>query len=175
MALLITKIPQNIKLFLISQGSSNYLFVFGWLGYIKYKFKKVINMDVKYNLLKLSSNKKFLFNTYFNLITSFYFKTNNTEQKKIQLNGVGYKFRLLKNTMYAILGYSHLISLCLCNNIAIKLIKNKTIELTSLDSHLLNYYVYKIKAFKKFDVYKGKGFIVSGEINIRKEGKKATF
>ena len=91
------------------------------------------------------------------------------------LQGVGFKFRLLTNKLYLVLGYSHIIKLFFSANIRVKLINNKHIELNALNLYRLNYYIYTIKKFKKLDVYKGKGILLGGEEVLKKEGKKANF
>jgi large subunit ribosomal protein L6 len=88
---------------------------------------------------------------------------------------VGYKYRLLAGKLYLVLGYSHIIKLVFCKGIKADLISNKLLELSSISLYLLNAYIYKIKAYKKLDVYKGKGILLEGEKIIKKEGKKATF
>jgi len=91
------------------------------------------------------------------------------------LQGVGFKYRLIKNKLYIILGYSHIIDLTFCRSISLNLVSNKILELYSINLFKLNDYVYKIKGYKKLDVYKGKGILLGGETITKKEGKKATF
>lgn len=70
--LIIKKIPNNINLYIISKCDQfNYLLVFGWLGFIKYKFKKLVSISIKYKRLRLQG-KKALFYTYLKLIHNFY-------------------------------------------------------------------------------------------------------
>jgi large subunit ribosomal protein L6 len=91
------------------------------------------------------------------------------------LKGVGFKYRLLQNALFLVLGYSHIIKLDLCRGILVELINNKTLDLYSINACLLNKYVYKIKGFKKLDIYKGKGILFHNERVTKKEGKKASF
>ena len=171
---LITKIPYNVKLFLITKYNFNYLFVFGWLGFLKYKLKKNIVFSVKYLKIKLISVRNIFF-TYRKLLKNFYVWTNVINKKIVTLKGVGFKFRLLNNVLFIILGFSHIIKLNFCRNIRVHLFNNKTLVLYSMDLFLLNQYIYNLKKFKSLDVYKGKGILVEGEKIIKKEGKKALF
>jgi len=171
----IKKIPKSISLHLINKYTQfNYLFVFGWLGFIKYRLKKTIEIGIKYSMLRVQG-KKVLFYTYLKLIENFYSWTTRINKKVLLLHGVGYKYRLLKNKLFLVLGYSHIVQLWLCKNIRLVLINNKTIKLFAINLYILNSYVYKIKSYKKLDVYKGKGILLGGELVIKKEGKKATF
>jgi large subunit ribosomal protein L6 len=172
---IIEKIPSNISLNLVCRYNQfNYLFIFGWLGFIKFRSKKVVSISI--NSLKLRViGKKALFYTYLKLIRNFYSWTNIINKQLILLKGVGYKYRLLAGNLYLVLGYSHIIKLTFCKGIKANLISNKLLELSSISLYLLNAYIYKIKKYKKLDVYKGKGILLEGEKVIKKEGKKATF
>lgn len=171
----ITNISYSINLFLVDKYDFyNYLFVFGWVGFIKYRFNKTIKMSVNVNKLKLQGARK-LFFTYLNLIYNFYTWTSNISKKNIILKGVGFKFRIYKNTLYLVIGYSHIIKFKFYYNMKINLVNNKLLSIYSIDLIGLNNCIYRIKKIKKLDVYKGKGVLLQGEKIIKKEGKKATF
>lgn len=171
---LITKVPYNVKLYLINKYNFNYLFIFGWLGFLKYRVKKNIVFSVKYLNIKLISVRNIFF-TYMKLLKNFYFWTNVINKKVVTLKGVGFKYRLLKNILFIILGFSHIVKLNFCKNIRVHLVNNKVLALYSIDLFLLNRYIFVLKKFKSLDVYKGKGILVEGEKIIKKEGKKAIF
>lgn len=171
---LITGVKIGNNLHLVSQGTYYYLFIFGWIGYIKYRFRRILYLGVKYSMLQIYGHISF-FNLYLKLIDNFYNWTTVFNKRVLVLKGVGFKYRLLQNALFLVLGYSHIIKLDLCRGILVELINNKTLDLYSINACLLNKYVYKIKGFKKLDIYKGKGILFHNERVTKKEGKKASF
>jgi len=171
---LLTKVPYNIKLHLVYKFNFNYLFVFGWLGFFKYKLKNNVIFSVIQNKIKLIGSLN-IFYTYIKILKNFYFWTSAINKKVIDLKGVGFKYKLYLNSLYLILGYSHLVKLQFCKNIKVHLLNNKSLYLYSIDLFLINRYVFILKKSKRVDLYKGKGILVEGEKIIKKEGKKALF
>jgi len=65
----IKKIPKSINIVLIKKGPFNFIFIFGWLGFIKYKINTGISF--RYRFLKLYGTSQFFF-LYKKLINNFY-------------------------------------------------------------------------------------------------------
>ena len=168
----IKKIPQNINISVVKKGHLNYIFIFGWLGFIKYKIK--MGISLKYRFLKLYGSDQFFF-LYKKLINNFYSWVTIKSKKILKLEGVGFKYRFLKKNLFLVLGYSHILKVNLCNNIKIRLIKNKTLIIYTIDLFLMNRYIYLLKSLKSLNIYKGKGIILNTEKIIKKEGKKSSF
>lgn len=168
-------VPNIIKIFAINKFLNyTYIFIFGWLGYIKIKIIKNLDIDSKYKRLKICGPLN-LFYTYYNLIHKYYFWVFNLNQENIHIVGVGYKCKLYNNYILFLLGYSHLVYEIIPYNIYIKLQNLKNLSLYSIDLIILNQFIYKLKKKKKINVYKGKGLLLKNEKIILKEGKKANF
>ena len=168
-------VPSMINLYLIDKGGNfNYVFVFGYLGFVKYKFSKIAPMGVRYGMVKLAGKKR-IFNTYLKLLFNFYRWTQIVSKKTLILHGVGFKYRLFKNCLYLVLGYSHIIKFYFPRDIRLLLIKNKILHMYTFNTNLLNNYVYRLKKLKKLNIYKAKGILLKNEKVVKKEGKKATF
>jgi len=71
MMLELKKYPLRINLFAIAGSRSSYLFVFGLLGFIKYRFDINVLVRVNHNLIKIQAEKA-LFYTYTKVINNFY-------------------------------------------------------------------------------------------------------
>lgn len=170
----IIDIPQTNNAFLISKYNVKFLFIFGWVGYIKYKFKSKIHVDVKDRFIKLLGRGS-LFFTYLELIKKLYYLTSFKSKQSITIVGVGFKFRLLSNMLYIILGYSHVLKLKIYNNLNVVLSNNKSLEIHSLHIPLLNEFVDSLNRLKKIDVYKNKGIHIKGYKYLKKEGKQSKF
>lgn len=168
-------VPNIIKIFAINKYFNyTYIFIFGWLGYIKFKVIKNLNIDSQYKRLKIFGPKN-LFYTYYNLIYKYYFWVFNLNQEIINISGVGYKCKLYNKFILFLLGYSHLVYLTIPYNIYMKIYNLKSLSLFSIDLNILNQFIYKLKKKKKINVYKGKGLLLKNEKITLKEGKKANF
>ena len=93
-------------------------------------------------------------------------------ERKLQINGVGYRASVQGNTMNFELGYSHPIVYELPEGIAAKVEKNTEITITGIDKHLLGEVASKIRSFRPPEPYKGKGVKYAEEQIRRKVGKK---
>lgn len=112
--------------------------------------------------------KKFC--TFFNL---FLKKLHTSFKKCLILNGLGLKlsFSETERILEMKLGYSHLLSVSVPQNIFVKIDKN-IIIFESFNSVTLGNFVTIVKHLKFPDVYKGKGFWYKGDTKVLKEIKK---
>jgi len=173
---LIFNVPFNIKTAVFKKSKRyTYILIFGFLGFIKYKFKTCKNLiDSNFNYFKVQGNKM-IYKTNLTLLKNFFKWSATYNTKLVEIKGVGYKFKINSNNLYIVIGFSHLIKFNILPNIFVKLIKNKKLSLTSLNLFILNRFLVKLKSVKKLDVYKGKGIIYKGKSTIKKVGKASTF
>jgi ribosomal protein L6P/L9E len=83
---------------------------------------------------------------------------NNTFKRKLILKGLGFRITVLANKMIEFkIGFSHLITLKIPQNIKAKSKKN-FLYLESNDNVLIGNFIDKIVSLKTPDSYKGKGF-----------------
>jgi len=92
-------------------------------------------------------------------------------EKKLELEGVGYKAAMEGRTLVLSLGLSHTIRVESPEGIGITVVKN-SITISGADKALVGQVAANIRAFKKPEPYKGKGIKYAGEIIRRKSGKK---
>jgi ribosomal protein L6P/L9E len=170
----ITKISNWIRVSVVTKFKKfNYIFVFGILGFIKYKMRKEINIFSKYKKIRIYGPNISLYYTYTKILNNLFQSVLTGHLKYLELKGVGFKYKLSGNKLFCILGYSHVISYFLPSNILVVLINNKLLKLFSNNLIILNKVIYDLKKKKKINVYKGKGIIIKGEVLIMKEGKKS--
>jgi len=93
-------------------------------------------------------------------------------EKRLEVNGVGYKVVLEKNKIILNVGYSHPVEFILPENVEAKIEKN-VIILSSLDKQLLGQVAANIRKIRKPEPYKGKGIKYLDEVIRRKAGKAA--
>jgi large subunit ribosomal protein L6 len=93
-------------------------------------------------------------------------------ERKLEINGVGYKAEVKGQNITLSLGYSHPIDFKLPEGIAAKVEKNLLI-LTGIDRQALGAATAKIRSFRPPEPYKGKGIKYIEETILRKAGKTA--
>lgn len=91
-------------------------------------------------------------------------------EKKLELQGVGYRMALKENNLTLQLGFSHDISYQIPSEVSAK-VEGSFLTLSSIDKQLVGCIADKIKAYKPVEPYKGKGFRYFGEKIIKKAGK----
>ena len=94
-------------------------------------------------------------------------------EKKLEINGVGYRAALEGNSINLSLGFSHPIKHDLPEGVTAELPSNTEIILKSMDKQLVGQVAAEIRDYRPPEPYKGKGVKYSDERIIRKESKKA--
>jgi large subunit ribosomal protein L6 len=118
-----------------------------------------------------TSTIKALHGLYRSLINNMVLGVSEQFEKCLILQGVGYKATIQKDLLILNLGYSHSIELKIPINISVEVIKNTTINLTSINKEELGLFVAKIRTWRPPEPYKGKGILYKGEVIKRKVGK----
>ena len=93
-------------------------------------------------------------------------------EKKLEINGVGYRVKVSGDNLELSLGYSHPINYKLPQGITAEAPTNTELVLTSTNKQLLGDTASEIRAFRPPEPYKGKGVKYSDEHIKRKESKK---
>ncbi|QKX16004.1 50S ribosomal protein L6 [Microbulbifer sp. YPW1] len=93
-------------------------------------------------------------------------------EKKLQLNGVGYRAKASGKTVNLTLGFSHPIDYALPEGVTAETPSQTEIVLKSSDKQLLGQVAAEIRAFRPPEPYKGKGVRYADERVYRKEAKK---
>ena len=94
-------------------------------------------------------------------------------EKKLEINGVGYRVKVNGDSLELSLGFSHPVIYKLPEGVSAEAPTNTELVLTSADKQLLGDAASKIRSFRPPEPYKGKGVKYADEKIIRKESKKA--
>lgn len=94
-------------------------------------------------------------------------------EKKLELQGVGYRMSLQGNKLVMALGFSHPVEVEVPEGIVAKVEENNVLSISGIDKQKVGQFASEIRALKKVEPYKGKGFRYQGEKVRRKAGKKA--
>ena len=93
-------------------------------------------------------------------------------EKKLQLNGVGYRAKASGKTVNLTLGFSHPVDYSLPEGVTAESPSQTEIVLKSADKQLLGQVAAEIRGFRPPEPYKGKGVRYADEYVRRKEAKK---
>lgn len=106
------------------------------------------------------------------LIVNMVEGVKNGFEKKLEIEGVGYKVALKGNDLILNLGFSHPVEFKAVPGISFKVEKN-TISISGIDKEAVGQTAANIRKIRKPEPYKGKGIHYQGEVIKRKAGKKA--
>jgi large subunit ribosomal protein L6 len=93
--------------------------------------------------------------------------------RKLILEGVGFKSEVKGQNLDLALGFSHPVIVEIPNDLTVTAEKNN-ITITGIDKEKVGQFAAKVRALKKPEPYKGKGFRYDDEVIRRKQGKKAS-
>jgi large subunit ribosomal protein L6 len=93
-------------------------------------------------------------------------------EKRLEINGVGYKAAVAGKVLKLSLGYSHDIDFPIPTGITITTPKPTEVVVTGIDKQKVGQTAAEIREFRGPEPYKGKGVKYAGEFIFRKEGKK---
>ncbi len=93
-------------------------------------------------------------------------------EKKLEINGVGYKAAVAGKVLKLSLGYSHDVDYAIPAGITIVTPKPTEVVVSGIDKQKVGQTAAEIREFRGPEPYKGKGVKYAGEFIFRKEGKK---
>jgi large subunit ribosomal protein L6 len=147
-------------------------------GTLTRSYRNEVSIEVADGAVQVSKAKesllaKALIGTYASHIKNMFQGVVTPFQKKLQIEGVGFKVALDGNTLVFSLGFSHEVRVVVPADITAVVEKN-AITFTGIDKEKVGQFAAQIRALKKPEPYKGKGIRYEGEYIRRKQGKKSS-
>jgi len=93
-------------------------------------------------------------------------------EKKLEINGVGYRAQAQGQVLNLALGFSHDVNYEVPTGISVETPKPTEIVVKGIDKQQVGQVAAEIRQYRKPEPYKGKGVKYAGEYIVRKEGKK---
>lgn len=149
----------------------------GPLGELKKNFRDDVAVSIENNTITLTPTRntlqaKALWGTYASHIKNMIAGVNKAYEKKLIIEGIGYKADVKGTTLAMALGFSHPVNVPIPSDL--KVTTDKTgITVTGIDCEKVGQFAAVVRALKKPEPYLGKGIRYSDEIIRRKQGKKA--
>jgi len=156
--------------------SGDIITVKGPLGELSRSFKDVINIVIdngEINLTPVKDDKfsQSLWGTYASHLINMIEGVNKYYEKKLIVEGVGFKSSVSGSNLEMALGFSHPVVVAIPEGLTVTAEKN-LITVSGINKELVGQFASKVKSYKKPEPYKGKGIRYEGEVIRRKQGKK---
>ncbi len=147
-------------------------------GELIQKMHSHINLDLKEKEINVTVHNpeekkdRALWGLFRALINNMMVGVTKGFEKKLEINGVGYKAQVSGKKIILNLGYSHTIEYDIPEGIEVKVDKNLII-ITGIERQKVGQVAAEIRNFRKPEPYKGKGIKYIDEVIRRKAGKAA--
>jgi large subunit ribosomal protein L6 len=128
--------------------------------------------EIKVDILKKTKLARSLWGLTRILISNMIEGVTKGYEKKLELQGVGYRMAVQGKKMNMALGFSHPVEVDIPEELEVKIEKNIVI-VSGIDKQKVGQFAASVRSLKKVEPYKGKGFRYVGEIVRKKAGKKA--
>lgn len=112
-----------------------------------------------------------LWGTYASHIMNMIAGVNTPFQKKLILEGIGFKSEVKGTNLVMALGFSHPVNVAIPAELKVTAEKN-VITVTGINKEQVGEFTASLRSLKKPEPYKGKGMRYEGEVIKRKQGKK---
>ncbi len=155
----------------------NMVTVKGPHGELHRSFRSDVVITVEDGAVKVAPTRetilaRSLWGTYASHVVNMIQGVNTPYEKRLIIEGVGYKGEVQGSDVVLNIGFSHQVRLPIPEGITAVFEKN-VIVITGPDKEKVGQFAAEIRAKRKPEPYKGKGIRYSDEIVRRKQGKKA--
>lgn len=157
--------------------SGGVITVKGPLGTLTKTIRPYINVAIENGAITLTPNvvnlqSRALWGTYASHIKNMLAGVNKVYEKKLIVEGIGFKADVKGNTLVLALGFSHPVNMPIPADLKVTTEKNN-ITVSGIDCEKVGQFAAVVRALKKPEPYLGKGIRYSDEVIRRKQGKKA--
>lgn len=147
-------------------------------GTLSLELAKEIKIEIEEKEVKILKNKnsrnsQAFWGLYRSLINNMIEGVKNGFEKKLELQGVGFRMAIQGKKINLALGFSHPVEIEVPEGIEVKIVENNILCISGADKQKVGQFAANVRALKKVEPYKGKGFRYQGEKVRRKAGKKA--
>lgn len=146
-------------------------------GTLSREFRSEINIVIEGDTILVTLKGKDVFarsllGTYAAHIKNMIAGVTTGYEKKLILEGVGFKSALSGNMLDLALGFSHPVKVEIPAGLTVTAEKN-IITISGIDKEQVGQFSAHVRSLKKPEPYKGKGFRYEDEVIRRKQGKKS--
>lgn len=172
------KLPIELPAGVQAKVDGGFIVVKGPKGELKERTNDLVKVEISEKDITVSvvnsdnKKQKALWGLYRNLVKNLVIGVTKGFEKKLQINGVGYKAAAQGRKLILNVGFSHPVEFQLPEGVDGK-VEDNIITLTAIDKRLLGEVAFQVRKVKEPEPYKGKGIKYLEEVIRRKEGKVA--
>ena len=172
------KLPIQLSKEIQIKLDDNFIHVKGPKGELKQMLNSLIKINVSDNEIVVSvsdtdnKKQKAMWGLYRSLINNMVHGVTIGFEKKLEVNGVGYKVSATNDAVKLNVGYSHPVDYKLSEGISAS-VEGNIITISGINKQLVGETAAQIRKIRKPEPYKGKGIKYIDEAIIRKAGKTA--
>jgi large subunit ribosomal protein L6 len=149
----------------------------GAKGELKFTASDEVDVKIEGNLIRIdprgdSKRARALWGTSRSMIQNLMVGVTKGFEKKLEINGVGYKAAVAGKNLQLSLGFSHDVVYPIPAGVTITTPKPTEITIAGIDKRQVGQIAAEIRAYRGPEPYKGKGVKYVDEFIFRKEGKK---
>jgi large subunit ribosomal protein L6 len=168
------QVPAGVKVIC----SNNEVLVEGPKGKLQLNIRPEIEIEYKDNIVTLKRKvdlnfEKSLHGLYRSLIFNMIEGVTKGYEKKLEINGTGFKATMQGKKIIFNLGYSHAIEYDIPDGIKVVVEENTKLSISGIDKQLVGHVASVIRGMKPPEPYKQKGVKYSDEVVRKKAGKAA--
>jgi large subunit ribosomal protein L6 len=148
----------------------------GPLGTLTKELKDVVTITIDNGVISFAQKgddpfARAIWGTYASHVKNMLAGVTTPYSKKLILEGVGFKSEVKGSELHLALGFSHPVVIKIPEGLTVTAEKNN-ITITGINKELVGEFAASVRAKKKPEPYKGKGFRYDTEVIRRKAGKK---
>lgn len=157
---------------------NGFVMVKGPKGELKEKITENVKLEISDKEVKVTvahpdeKGDRSLWGMFRGLVNNMVIGVNKGFEKKLEINGVGYRASVSGSKLVINAGYSHPVNFELPAGVAAK-VEGNVITLTGIDKYRIGETAAQIRRIRQPEPYKGKGIKYSDEVVRRKAGKTA--
>ncbi len=173
----LAKKPIELPAGVTASQDGRVLTIAGPKGSLTREFRKEVSIALEGNSILVTQNgndvfARSLLGTYASHVKNMIEGVTKGYERKLILEGVGFKSNVAGNTLELALGFSHPVKVEIPAGITATAEKN-VITISGIDKELVGQFAAHVRSLKKPEPYKGKGFRYDDEVIRRKQGKKS--
>lgn len=164
-------IPANTEI----KVSGNTFSVKGPKGTLEKQIDSAVTISIENNQVTVvpkNENPGAVWGTYASHIGNMIQGVNQPFEKKLIIEGIGFKSEVRGENLVLGLGFSHPVSVPIPKDLKVTAEKN-VVTIVGINKETVGQFAATIRALKKPEPYKGKGIRYQDEVVRRKQGKKA--
>ena len=171
------KVDVKIEPFLKGEVKAVLVTVKGPLGTVIKEFSDTVNFVVEGKVLSCEPKSEdgsqgAIWGTYTSHLSNMLEGVTKGFQKKLTIEGIGYRAEVAGAGLNMALGFSHPVKIPIPTGLKVVMEKNVMV-ISGVDKDLLGQFAAIVVAHKPPEPYKGKGIIYEGQVVKRKQGKRS--